>query len=265
MTGIAIFPSAFRFAHECALTLRIQHWAYLLGIAFLALWHHSGPVNVGKAANAIVFCGIYLCSGYMLNNWHDRDEDLEAKNRFKVWSERASLQVTWALHAGLAVLAILNQIGIETLCVFGLNYVYSVRPLRLKRFLPAALVCNGVFFAFLYYASAKIVANQVSPEAYYFVGYVFLFFLPLQYVHFLEHLEESGSRAGIWPRLGLVAFLAVPCIYTAIPDLGSLHRFHVGTVAFSFAALIAVLALRSASVARVAVRLLGLLLGFVLI
>jgi len=220
---------------------------------------------MSRMFSALAYCGVYLCSGYMLNNLHDREEDPESKNRFKVMPERTSRRVTLGLHAALALVAAINDLVPESLSIVALNLAYSARPVRLKRFLPASLFCNGLFFAFPYYVSAKIVADRVDSGAFQFAGYVFLIFLPLQYLHHLEHVEDSGTRAGLGLRLGSIAFLALPCIYTALPALEPLHRFHAGTVAFSVAALIAVLALRSAASARVAVRVLGLVLGVFLI
>lgn len=193
---------------------RVLDWWYLLGIAALAYFHVIGfrftialPVSMG-------FSVLYLCWGYVFNNLYDRGEDSVVKNPFNQMSFSQAFRLTGLMMLALVFLATMTGLYWETLFVIILNALYSVPPLRLKRNVVFAMLANGIFFSFIYYASVKIAADGFLTSEIFYVVFVFLLFLPLQFVHYLEHREIEGKVSPTWFRfLAIIPFLAL-CLFT---------------------------------------------------
>ncbi|MCM2277003.1 MAG: hypothetical protein NDJ89_02890 [Oligoflexia bacterium] len=250
--------------------LRIQDWYYLLGIALLAVVQYPVRPAFMDVFRVFSFVSVYLCLGYVFNNLFDRDEDFAPKNPFKEMDQKHAILITSSLTLGLMVIAAWNELLSETLALIALSFAYSAPPWRLKRFLPAALVLNGVFFGFIHYASSKILATgsagetAVSPSLE-FTSYVFLIFLPLQYVHSLEHRETAGRSVRTGHKLAALGFFALPCLPTIWHGTEGLHPLRELTLLYSAACMAALLLIASPARARKAVRVISMAFGILLV
>ncbi|MES2963859.1 MAG: hypothetical protein V4760_08205 [Bdellovibrionota bacterium] len=192
------------------LVTRLRDWVYLLGIAMLAIAKYRGVVSAELGATILVFNGVYLCWGYVFNNLFDQGEDDPIKNPFLVLERARARWITFALTFLLIALAAWFGLLAETLSVMALNVAYSVSPIRLKRWIVPSLAANGVFFGFVYYSAVKLIPTaELSIELPVCV-FVFLLFLPLQYVHHLEHRELARAKVRSFDRL------VVACSFAAV-------------------------------------------------
>lgn len=202
---IAIPSSGLRHVLRVA---RVQDWIYLLGIAGIALVRNVDRIDLSIALKVSTFSAVYLCWGYVFNNLFDLEEDSSSrKNPFLLHEARTGRAVTAVLSLALLGWAAALELVPETLAMMALNAVYSVRPIRLKRWLAPALVANGFFFGFVYYAAAKTIHGFVPPDEFNVALFVFLVFLPLQYVHSVEHREIEGSSWRMEDRIALAGLL----------------------------------------------------------
>lgn len=193
--------------------LRIQDWFYLLGISGLVLVRNLDRVDPWMAVRVLAFSSLFLCWGYVFNNTFDQHEDSIEKNGFKTSGRSTVTAVTMALTAVLLVVAFLWRIHLPTFLVMGLNVAYSAPPIRLKRFLASSLAANGVFFGFVAYASSQLIHGEVVGGELAFAGFVAALFLPLQYVHHLEHRECEGLQLAFVHRFtSALLFLVLLCV-----------------------------------------------------
>jgi 4-hydroxybenzoate polyprenyltransferase len=244
-----------------ASVVRFSDWYYLLGICFFCFLDFPHAVNLSKAACSIGFCSIYLAWGYTFNNYYDQEEDSEQKNILKTIQNPSE---KFAIVAGLTVLlfasAFLLGIWVETLIVMFLNFLYSHPAVRFKNDLVYSLFANSIFFGFLYYASMTILQPLFTHKKTQHQLYILLMFLPLQYVHFLEHEEFQRPIRPIKKTLIPFLLVIVVSIYSllfvknsAVPAL---------TVFFSLGFMLIVVLNDSMARSRILIRYLSLLLGF---
>jgi 4-hydroxybenzoate polyprenyltransferase len=243
--------------------LRVQNWFYLLGISVLALARH--PAGLNSAVQVLLFSSVYLAWGYVFNNLFDQDEDSETKNPFKGLSREISTAVAGALSLALLGLALAWGLFVPTGIVMILNALYSVPPVRMKENLALSLFCNGIFFGFVYYSSVALLTSPVRGDDLSVCLLVFLIFLPLQYVHFLEHREVERKETRLGHKLGSVLFFALLGLITNLSALPLLQSLSKGTLIYALVSIGATLYPGSAGAVRVRIRWTSLIFGIYLL
>ncbi len=245
--------------------LRVRDWSYLMGIALLVFFRHPQAIEIGTVVSVVVFAAIYLCWGYVFNNSFDQQEDDDRKNGFRALGKSTTFAVTFGLSGLLITLAFFWGILLPTIAIMILNVAYSAPPIRLKRFLAPSLAANGLFFGFVYYAAAHLALGRVAPADLAFAAFVFILFLPLQYVHFLEHREEEGLATELPHRLVAVFLFAVLCASVFVPWFATIRESASLVTIYSSAGALVVLRRQPARHLRVDLRWLSLAFGLALV
>lgn len=243
--------------------IRLQDWFYHLGIPAIAILQYRKYVNLEQAGKVLFFCSLYLCWGYVFNNYFDQKEDDFSKNKFKLINDSISLLITFGLLVALLVASFFEHLILETIIVVILNSLYSMPSIRLKRFLLTSLLSNGIFFSFAYYAAVNILLGHTDPFSMHFALYVFLIFLPIQHIHFLEHAEEAGAIAKSAQNLISAFLFFLLVLYTW--ELSSLHYLSSGTLVYSMVAFSCIVVVKSPKKSRRIIRWLSMLFGIYLI
>lgn len=241
--------------------LRVRDWIYLLGISALVLAKEQIWTAPVVCLLALGFNAIYLCWGYVFNNAFDVDEDSPEKNAFLEESRKRVAAVTGILSAALVGAAVTGGIFGSTLLVMLVNGIYSVPPLRLKRFVIPSLVANGIFFSFVSYSTSMIVRGSVGRSDVALAVFVFFVFLPIQFVHSLEHREEDGKPVRMIDKFATLVLFAVVLVLPFVPQFSSLGPIRWGTVLYCIAGSVLVFTNPSASECRRALRLISILVG----
>jgi 4-hydroxybenzoate polyprenyltransferase len=245
-------------------SLRIRDWWHnWLGLSLLALRHLWPAPDPARVMSAFGFCGLYLAWGHAFNNLFDLEEDgSSAKNALHGMTPVASR--AWVCALTFLLFAASFPLGLAqgTALLVVANAVYSIPPLRLKRCAVPSLCLNGLLFSFAYFAPASILAGGVSSRVWEFSGFVFLLFVPIQFVHWLEHQEEAGRSRTPLQRLALYLLFLLPgtvaIFFLSLPVA-------LASLAFGVAAAPLADAAGGASQARRRVRLLGLAFGVILL
>lgn len=215
---------------------RLRDWVYLLGIALLAIARHREVMTVELVTKILVFDSVYLCWGYVFNNLFDQAEDDAAKNPFLLLERSTARWITIALSALLLALGAAFGLLIETLAMMALNVVYSVPPVRLKAWLVPSLAANGFFFGFVYYAASRLVDAPDFRAELSISAFVFLMFLPLQYVHHLEHRQIEGAKIRFLDRVAVAGFFSAVLVWVFVrPELSMIQ---LETLVYAIACLV---------------------------
>jgi len=169
---------------------RVKDWYYMLGITLIAISQNPFTFNSLLAMVASIF---YFCFGYTFNNVFDIGEDKKRKNILTRNDFKKGLVVTQVIFLIMAGLYWLAEPLVLILIFFAyaLNILYSVPPMRLKKYRIYALPANGIFFSTNYVASKWIATGHFE----YISGlFVFFLFMWLQSVHELEHKKGKVAN-----------------------------------------------------------------------
>ncbi len=155
----------------------------------------SGERQIYDIVSALTANFIYFLYLVSHNNMTDVDEDISSKNYFKKYSYSKKRMVTITTLLGLSTLftAYLGNMLIYGLLAIILNYLYSNKPFRFKDYLIPSLLINIYLFSYVYLFTFRICNNGI--ESIYelkMLPFICLIYFSLQYIHFLEHLEEDG-------------------------------------------------------------------------
>jgi hypothetical protein len=165
----------------------------MLGISLLALIQFKESVVISTAVLSVFYSFHYLAYGYVFNNLYDQEEDHSLKkNPFKKMSSAKAKIITLILLSSFLLNSVFLDVFYEALFICFLNALYSIKPFRLKHFMLFSLIANGLFFSFVFYASAKIINKDLNYDSLMTTLYVFCLFIPIQFIHCLEHSEEEG-------------------------------------------------------------------------
>jgi hypothetical protein len=184
-----------------------------MGISLWAIWENFSNIDTTRILLAIIFGANYLCWGYLFNNFFDQDEDLPTKNLLKLIPREHSILIIASMQACLVYWSLTYKFLLEMIFIFVITLFYSVPPLRWKRFVAPALISNGIFFSFVFAATSLILKPSFSARDYWICLFIFLIFLPLQFIHVQEHREQDGitlkQKTKIFTLLLFMPILAI--------------------------------------------------------
>lgn len=241
--------------------VRFKDWFYFLGLPILVFLVNEQDVTFQAKLSSTVYVALYLACGYLFNNFYDQQEDSRHKNFLKSYAKETSWMIFMGMNILMMGLSIVLEVFSAFICIFLLNVLYSHPKVRLKENLIFSLLANALSFSFITYVTSKISYEELTELSWVLSGYVFLIFLPIQYIHLLEHKEDEGKSIKAHHRY-LILVTMIPLLLSVFMSSNLfLDRVKWGTCLFLVASFIATQMIQTPSQCRLVVRKLGALLG----
>jgi hypothetical protein len=176
---------------------RVKDWFYFIGFVLIIIASTNMPIIFSKVVLGCIFLISYLAWGYSFNNIFDIEEDqkIASKNFFSRSKNRMWLYVSIPFVV-MVILAILFNLEKHIFFITVLNLLYSHPITRLKKIIPTSVLINSIIFSMSYYLTSLIVNGGAHPS-FDLSMLVFLIFIPIQYIHILEHVSVFKKKSPI--------------------------------------------------------------------
>lgn len=197
--------------------VRAKDWVIpMVGIVGFALVDFNKSFSLFGLICSLLFNAIYFSAGFIQNNYFDTEEDEASKNHLINLSSQQKFKEMLVLSftATALVTSLFFSLTLPLISVFLINFLYSCPPFRLKRFLLPSLVSNCIFYGFAYYSTAHIISPNPKFESMILLPYVLAFFVSLQYLHFLEHMQVNQLLSLPWKAGALFSFLPLFTVWS---------------------------------------------------
>lgn len=180
----------------------------MVGIVGFALVDFYKGFSFLGLTYSLFFNATYFSAGFIQNNYFDTKEDHVSKNHLINLSSQQKFKemLVISFTATALITSLFFSLSLELIAVFVINFFYSCPPFRLKRFLLPSLISNCIFYGFAYYSTAHIVSPNPKFESMILLPYILAFFISLQYLHFLEHIQVNQFVSSLWKTGALLSF-----------------------------------------------------------
>lgn len=210
---------------------RIFFYSFIMIAGFLVISLQSGlypgilnVADLSKLASGLISIGLLFAYAKILNDVHDQIIDSVSNRSRPLVSGMISLKRAVEIKRILLPLSFLFAVLAEKtfvyywLPIWGLSHIYSVPPLRVRRFYPLGHLLLSTIAVILFLAGGSLVASyEIYSDSFDLRPVVFIFLAFFFFSHIKDYKDVEGDRAGkagnilhffFYPRILAVIFIS---------------------------------------------------------